>query len=69
MSWKDYNRPECKRKDNNCHTPTHAEVRSMVWITVAGGAQGVFFYSIYDISQNPDIVYAAEWAVLSKVAR
>ena len=69
MNWKDYNRPECKRKDNNCHTPTYTEVRSMVWITIAGGANGFFFYSVYDIAKNPDIDSHAEWNVLSKVAR
>ena len=32
------------------------------------GANGVFFYSIYDIAKNPDIGFHAEWNVLSKVA-
>ena len=41
----------------------------MVWITICGGAQGVFFYSFYDIAKNPDISFSAEWNVLSTVAR
>ena len=38
-----------------CTSIVLEQVRSMVWITIAGGAQGVFFYSIYDISKNPGL--------------
>eukprot|EP01052_Picozoa_sp_SAG31_P034959 SAG31_NODE_4155_length_3526_cov_1.607237_2_plen_275_part_00 len=68
MNWAVYNRPECKRINNTCHTPRYAEVRGMVWITIAGGANGVFLYSIYDLAKNPDIGYTTEWAMLSKVS-
>ena len=46
MDWTVYDRPECKRKANTCHTPTYAEVRSMSWQAIAAGSQGLFYYSL-----------------------
>lgn len=37
MDWTVYNRPECKRVNNTCHTPTYREVRSMSWQSIAAG--------------------------------
>ena len=42
-----YNRPECKYKNNKCAPPTYKQVRSMSWIAIAGGANGLFFYSFF----------------------
>jgi hypothetical protein len=68
MNWAMYNRPECKRKNNDCHTPTLAEVRSMTWISIAAGSNGIFFYAAYTLGSNSDVGFTAEWDVLSTVA-
>ena len=52
MDWAHYNRPECKYKMNKCAPPTYAQVRSMSWIAIAGGANGLFFYSFFDLQQE-----------------
>eukprot|EP00039_Didymoeca_costata_P016279 m.287837 g.287837 ORF g.287837 m.287837 type:complete len:666 (+) comp16368_c0_seq9:42-2039(+) len=50
-------------------TPTQAEARNMVWQAINHGANGIFFYSYFDIKRNPDVPFETEWARLNTVAK
>jgi hypothetical protein len=69
MDWTVYSRPECKRANNTCHTPTYGEVRSMSWQSIALGSNGVFFDSIDDLAKDTHFTQPQGWARLSAVAR
>ena len=45
-----------------------AQARSMAWQAIAGGANGIVFYSYFDIQRNPDVPFAVEWDRLLEVA-
>lgn len=49
-------------------TPTLKESRSMTWQAIASGANGIFYYSYFDIQRNPDVAFAEEWRRLQEVA-
>lgn len=49
-------------------TPTLNETRSMVWQAIAVGANGIFFYSYFDIQRNPDVPFETQWSHLSQVS-
>ena len=66
-----YNRPECKYKNNKCAPPTYKQVRSMSWIAIAGGANGLFFYSFFDLQQEgkaDSTAAAGLWQAPARVA-
>lgn len=51
--------------------PTREEMRSMAWQAIAGGANGLVFYSYFDIMKRdrPKDVQDAQWADVVAVAR
>ena len=51
--------------------PTREEMRSMAWQAIAGGANGLIFYSYFDIIKRnrPKKVQDAQWADICAVAR
>jgi hypothetical protein len=51
-----------------CRTPSAKEERSMAWQAVCRGANGIIYYSFFDIKRNDDVSFAKQWAVLSGVA-
>jgi hypothetical protein len=50
-------------------TPTFNETRSMVWQAIAEGANGIFYYSYFDIERNPDVPFETQWGRLSTVSK
>ena len=40
----------------------------MAWQAVAAGANGLFFYSYFDIQRNPDVPFETKWAELDALA-
>ena len=62
----------CKHS-GQCHTPNLTESRSMAWQAIAGGANGVLFFSYDDLHHNPDVPFEEGWrrlkAVGSEIAR
>ena len=40
----------------------------MAWQAITRGANGIFFYSFYDIQRNPDVPFTAQWSILTAIA-
>eukprot|EP01043_Picozoa_sp_COSAG02_P036458 COSAG02_NODE_2670_length_8288_cov_6.629792_3_plen_312_part_00 len=51
-----------------CRTPSAKEERSMAWQAICRGANGIVYYSFFDIKRNDDVSFATEWEILSNVA-
>lgn len=51
-----------------CHTPTFDESRSMVWQSIAAGANGIVFYEYNDLLKNPDVDFHTEFGRLKEIA-
>jgi hypothetical protein len=51
-----------------CRTPSAKEERSMAWQAITRGANGIFYYSWYDIQRNPDVPFKAQWSILTAIA-
>lgn len=51
-----------------CRTPSANEERSMAWQAICRGANGIVYYSFFDIKRNDDVSFATEWGVLKDVA-
>ncbi len=51
-----------------CRTPSAKEERSMAWQAICRGANGIVYYSFFDIKRNDDVSFATEWGILSEVA-
>jgi hypothetical protein len=65
MNWANYHKGvPCPR----CHTPTYSETRSMVWQSVAAGANGIVFYEYADLLRNPDVHFETAFRNLKTIA-
>ena len=51
-----------------CRTPSAKEERSMAWQAICRGANGIVYYSFFDIKRNDDVSFETEWGILSAVA-
>lgn len=51
-----------------CRTPSAKEERSMAWQAICRGANGIVYYSFFDIKRNDDVGFDTEWGILSQVA-
>ena len=40
----------------------------MAWQAITRGANGIFFYSFYDIERNPDVPFTTQWNILTAIA-
>ena len=40
----------------------------MAWQAITRGANGIFYYSWYDIQRNPDVPFKAQWSILTAIA-
>ena len=40
----------------------------MAWQAITRGANGIFYYSWYDIQRNPDVPFTAQWSILTAIA-
>jgi|GEM_PF-2360980 len=49
--------------------PTRDEMRSMAWQCIAGGANGLVFYSFFDLQRDPAATFAARWTDLKAVGQ
>ncbi len=48
-------------------TPTYDEMRSMSWQAICEGANGLIYYSYFDLKRNPDVPFAIQWSNLKKI--
>jgi hypothetical protein len=49
-------------------TPNFDELRSMTWLAICAGANGIFFYSYFELQRNPDVPFETMWSRLDAVA-
>ncbi len=49
--------------------PSRAEMRSMAWQCIAGGANGLVFYSFFDLHRDPAATFPARWSDLTAVGQ
>lgn len=49
--------------------PTFDEMRSMAWQCIAEGADGLIFYSWFDLRNDPEHPFAERWGELKRVAQ
>ncbi|NLX96351.1 MAG: hypothetical protein GXY83_09255 [Rhodopirellula sp.] len=66
FNWANYHKGSSKPDQHR--TPTFDEMRSMTWQCIAEGANGLVFYSWYDIHRNADVPFAAQWDKLKRIA-
>jgi hypothetical protein len=62
MSWK------CYDPKGSGRTPTLEEMRSMAWQCLCEGANGLVFYSFFDIRRDPDTPFDVQWPRVKQVA-
>lgn len=48
--------------------PTYDELRSMAWQCIAEGANGLVFYSFFDINRDPAMPFEEHWVRLKRLA-
>ncbi|HQK95223.1 MAG TPA: carbohydrate binding domain-containing protein [Armatimonadota bacterium] len=48
--------------------PTYDELRSMAWQCIAEGANGLVFYSFFDIKRDPAMPFDEHWARLKRLS-
>lgn len=68
MNWLVYDKTCRGPSPAACHTPTRDEFRSMMWQTIAGGANGIFVYMFTDLFKNPDVPFDVSFGYMSEVA-
>ena len=52
-----------------CRAPTAAELRSMTWQCIAAGANGLIYYSYFDLFKEPNgVPFAQRWKEVCDVA-
>jgi len=66
FNWACYKKSE---KDKAaCRTPTYEEMRSMAWQCIAEGANGLIFYSWFDIRRDPATPFEEHWPKVKAMA-
>jgi hypothetical protein len=58
----------CYNKDRGGRTPTYEEMRSMAWQCICNGANGLVFYSFFDIRRDPQTPFDVQWERVKRVA-
>ncbi len=48
--------------------PTYDEMRSMSWQAICEGADGLIYYSYFDLKRNPDVPFEVQWSNLKRIA-
>lgn len=54
--------------EKNARSPTFDEMRSMAWQCICEGANGIIFYSFFDLKKNRDVPFAEQWGRLKRIA-
>ena len=52
----------------NYRSPTFDEMRSMSWQSICNGANGLIYYSYFDLKSNPDVSFDIQWNNLKRIA-
>jgi hypothetical protein len=65
FNWANYHKDDAKPE---YRTPTLDEMRSMAWQCITEGANGLVFYSWFDIRRNPDVPFDTQWERLRTIA-
>ncbi|MBN2309339.1 MAG: hypothetical protein JXR94_10230 [Candidatus Hydrogenedentes bacterium] len=66
FNWANYKSAEEDKKKQR--PPTLDELRSMAWQCIAEGANGLVFYSWFDMRRDPDYPFAERWPEMKAVA-
>lgn len=61
------NYTEFIRNPQDYRTPTYDEMRSMSWQAICEGADGLIYYSFFDLKRNPDVPFEIQWSNLKKI--
>jgi len=62
-SWGNY-----RGHEKNARSPTYDEMRSMAWQCICEGANGIVFYSFFDVKKAPDVPFEEQWGHLKRIA-
>ncbi len=65
FNWANYRRGEAKE---GLRPPTYPELRSMAWQCIAHGAQGLIFYSFYDLQRDEVVPFDEQWGYVKDIA-
>ncbi len=65
FNWANY-REHWKDADK-FRSPTTAEIRSMSWQCICEGANGLVYYSFYDLKRNKDVAFDESWPALKGI--
>lgn len=65
-NWANYRKTD--PENEQYHTPTFDEKRSMAWQCICEGATGLVFYSWYDVKRNADVSFETQWEDLKRIA-
>jgi hypothetical protein len=69
MDWAIYNTPSNEEERLAAKAPTYDEMRSMAWQTICAGANGVFFYSWFDLKRNPRVSFEEQFRYVGSIAK
>ncbi|MEK7269923.1 MAG: hypothetical protein AAB215_03170, partial [Planctomycetota bacterium] len=69
FNWADYPAVISPETKKTARTPTAEEMRSMAWQCICEGANGLIFYSWFDLRRNPDVPFATQWARVKAIAK
>ncbi|MCD6352225.1 MAG: hypothetical protein J7M26_08905 [Armatimonadetes bacterium] len=58
----------CYHKEGRGRTPTFDEMRSMAWQCLCEGANGLVFYSFFDIRRDTDTPFEVQWQRVKRMA-
>lgn len=67
FNWANYQKNEADKAAKRA--PTFEEMRSMAWQSIAEGANGLIFYSWFDIRRDPTTPFEEQWAKIKTIAR
>ena len=67
FNWANYQKNEADKAAKRA--PTFEEMRSMAWQSIAEGANGLVFYSWFDIRRDPATPFEEQWAKIKTIAR
>jgi len=54
--------------EKGARSPTYDEMRSMAWQCICEGANGIVFYSFFDLKKNADVPFEEQWGRLKRIA-
>lgn len=67
FNWAVYKTSEDEKA--KCRAPSFDEMRSMAWQSIAEGANGIIFYSWFDIHRDPATPFEEQWAKIKTIAQ